>query len=252
MTYLRMTLAGLLGLLAVPNAAFAAQMVVLDASGAAPATLAPGSVIDDAALDVPADATVTIMGADGEAVKIIGPHKGPVGDPQNTETTAGNAVRALSALIGDHERTTSFGATRDSATEIKRSPDPEPRNPYVVNATQGGTACIFRGHPAALWKPRSSMEVQITIENVASHDKTSVDWPANAERVPWPADLRAVDGQTYKIGLTPDSTRQITLKFLPATKSDGEAALAAAAAKCTDQSLILAHKVKPARIIQPQ
>jgi len=245
-------LAVFLGLLAVPNAASSAQMVVLDASGAAPATLAPGSVIDDAALDVPAGATVMIMGADGEAVKIIGPHKGPVGDPQNKETTAGNAVRALSALIGDHERTTSFGATRDGGSEIKRAEDPEPRNPYVVNATQGGTSCIFRGHPASLWKPASNIEVQITVENVVTHDRTLVDWPANAERVPWPSDVRAVDGQAYKIWLTPDSSRQITLKFLPATKSDGEAALAAAAAKCTDQSLILAHKVKPARTIQPQ
>jgi len=248
----RKTMSGLVALLAGGTAATAEQMVVLDASGSAPATLAPGSVIDDAALDVPVGVKVTIMGGDGEAVEIIGPHKGPVGATQTSETTADNAVRALSALMSEPERSASFAATRAGATAIARAPDPEPRNPYLVNATQGGVSCIFRGHPATLWKPPSSTEVQITIENLASQDRTFVDWPANAERVPWPPDLHAVDGQTYTVWLTPDSPRRITLKFLPATKSDGEAALAAAAAKCTDQSIILAHKVKPARIIQPQ
>jgi hypothetical protein len=228
--------------------ALAAQVVVIDASESIAKTMAPGTVIDDASVDLPAGADLTVMGADGEAVHIVGPHKGAIGAAA-PGSTAGNAVQALATLLNGSQRSSAFGATR-GGVRFGHGDDTKPKNPWVIDATEGGTACVFASHPAQLWKPAGAA-ARISVDDEATHQHAIVDWPENATTVAWPTDFAPADGVRYTVTFGAETHRSITLKLLPAASTPGAAALMAANAGCVEQSKLLLQTVTPSRTVSP-
>ena len=86
------------------GAAFAADVVVLDSTASA---IAPGSIINDRAeVNIPGNATVTLIMPDGETRTVAGPYTGPVGDAKSAD----GGVSALTASRGSETKV--LGAIR--------------------------------------------------------------------------------------------------------------------------------------------
>jgi hypothetical protein len=217
------------------GAAQAAQLVVLDAKGSIAATMPPGTVVDDATLDIPDHDQITVMSATGEAIQINGPHKGPVGAPSGGDP---GMLDKLAQVM--KERPASFGTTRGPHFPAAKD------DPWAMHAELSGTACVFDGHAPQLYRSKIGDAVHVTVEDAGSHKTASFDWAADSAMAVWPADLPVVDGGHYTVSLGTDQAT-ITLKKIGAAPTPGAASILAAGAGCGPQSRDLLKAVKPVR-----
>ena len=223
-------------------AASAAQFVVLESQGTAGKTLPPGTVVDDAALDVPVGGQVTIMGSDGQSVQVNGPHQGSIGQVAKADdsvlTKVSQAMKDRSAVFGAARGPTDFPPPKEAGKD----------DPYSVDATVGGTACVFSGHKPTLWKPGTPAVAEVTIHDQTTNKDSKFAWPASQTTAPWPTDLPITGGDRYLVTVA-DKHRTITLKQVESGASVGASFIAAANAGCSSQAKQLAKLVKPARVV---
>ena len=212
-------------LLTAATGAGATQFVVVDAKGEARDKLPAGSVVDDAVLDVPDHASVTLMSASGQTIEVPGPHHGPVNAPSGGDP---GLLQRLSSVMND--RPASFGATRGGALK----PAPAGKDVWAIDTTLAGTACVFQGRAPTLWKPGSSDAVTGTITNDATKTQAPIAWPAGTASIAWPDALPVAAGG-YTV-ISSKGPQAITLKQVQSAANEGQGAMIAAAAGCERQA----------------
>jgi len=161
----------LTALLVVGGAAQAASLIVVEARGIG---LKPGTSIDPAKpLQLKQGQHVTLISDSGATLSIDGPYDQPPsagGDGKSIGTT-------LAALTTEHNaRTGEAGVTRGSVTNVL--PDP-----WLVDVTHSGSACLRENSQPIFWRPAASLASSLTVMPADHSWKSQAVWPAGTARL---------------------------------------------------------------------
>ncbi|MEX2649512.1 MAG: DUF4384 domain-containing protein [Alphaproteobacteria bacterium] len=172
------------------GAAEAGDALVLESTEA---TLARGSVVKDGdSIEVAAGASVTLLGQDGAAIRIDGPHSGPIGAPAST--SGEDLVGGLAMLFGEGGTdSSSFGAIRGLGGPLE--------DLWAVDLSSSGHRCVEPGGAIEL---RRGTAGSGRLRSLAGGAEATLVFAADDTIVPWPATLVLVDGADY--GFIPDGS----------------------------------------------
>jgi hypothetical protein len=183
--------------------ASAAELVVVEARGI---TLKAGQTVDDGQkLTLQPGDELTLVDERGSVIKLRGPFDGRPASGKGAGIDITNALAALSP--GGAQST--VGVVRANKAEAVTLPDP-----WVIDVTHSGEACVRAGTPVVLWRRQSSDHATLRIAPVSGAWHAESDWPAGASELSAPPMLPIVDGQDYAFDLEGE-TAVITLVHIP-------------------------------------
>jgi hypothetical protein len=197
-------------LVAVPlSAAQAAQYVVAEARGIG---MKIGSVIDSSKeLTLKQGQHLVLISQSGQTVKLDGPyHRAPAAE-KGVQLAA-----AFGGLITERNaRTSEIGTTRGVA------PKPPLPEPWLIDASTPGTACLVEGQAPVLWRPVANKPASVVITPADRSWKAQIDWPAGANDLPLKKNIGVHGDASYFIALN-NSESAVLLISVPATLSNKE------------------------------
>lgn len=205
----------------------AADLVVLESNTPA---LRAGQLVDDASLDLPAGATITVLSANGLSTTVTGPHSGALPAAEKTKDNS-RLSAALSRLIVDNATTSSsLGAVRsiETAANVPMG---------TLSAEHVGAQCVVANALPAIQRDQAGSAETASLKQIPG-DEAEIVWARGQETTDWPATIPIVDGGIYLLRRT---DRTIPLKIELHVLADDTAAHAftvawAAAKDCTLQA----------------
>jgi hypothetical protein len=200
------TLAALtIGAVLLASPAWSAQLVVVEARGL---TLKPGQVVDDTQkLTLQRGDEVTLVDENGAVIKLRGPYDAA---PNAGSGGPGIDVSNVLAALGTGGSQSSMGVVR-AKVEDATLPDP-----WVVDVTHSGKACVRPGTPVVFWRQQSTGPAKLRITPVDRTWRAESEWPAGASELPAPAMFPIIDRQTYVFDLGGQAAT-VTLVQMPAS-----------------------------------
>ena len=181
-----------LGFLLLPVAAWAAQLVVVEARGVG---YAQGTVIDSAKPIVLKEGQhLTLISEKGATIKLDGPYNQAPGEGESAGVTLS---MKLAALSGGGQRFGEVGTTR--SVQAANLP-----SPWLVDAGHSGAACVEEGELPVLWREASASATEITITPDDRSWRATVQWPAGAAVLPLDKTVPLHAGMTYYIDMNGD------------------------------------------------
>jgi len=203
---MRRILLGFLFLLMPLTGANAAQYVVVEARGVA---IAVGSIVDPTKpLVLKQGQHVTLVSDSGQTIKLDGPYeKAPVAQ-QGVQLAA-----AFTGLVTERNaRMGEIGTTRGATP---KAPLP---NPWLIDATSSGSACLLQGQAPVLWRPAAASPVDVIITPSDRSWRAQTKWSPGADRLKLASDLGVHGDASYFISLN-GSESAITISSVPTVLS---------------------------------
>ena len=197
---------GLLLLLVPLTAANAAQYVVVEARGVA---ISVGSIVDPTKpLVLKQGQHVTLVSDSGQTIRLDGPYeKAPVAQ-QGVQLAA-----AFTGLVTERNaRMGEIGTTRNAGD---KAPLPDP---WLIDATSTGSACLLQGQMPVLWRPSAASPVDVIITPSDRSWRAQTKWSPGADRLKLASDLGVHGDASYFISLN-GSESAITISSVPAVLS---------------------------------
>ena len=197
---------GFLFLLAPLSAANAAQFVVVEARGVA---ITVGSIVDPTKpLVLKQGQHVTLVSDSGQTIKLDGPYeKAPVAQ-QGVQLAA-----AFTGLVTERNaRMGEIGTTRGAP---QKAPLPDP---WLIDATSSGSACLLQGQSPILWRPATTSPVDVIITPSDRSWRAQTKWSTGADRLRLTGDLGVHGDASYFISLN-GSESAITISSVPTVLS---------------------------------
>lgn len=193
-----------IGAALVAAQATAAELVVVESRGI---TLKPGQVVDDAQkITLQRGDELTLVDESGAVIKLRGPYDGAPTASSGTGVDVSNAIAAL-GTGGSH---TAMGVVRAKVDDVTL---PEP---WVVDVTHSGKACVRPGTTVVFWRSPSSGVTKLRIMPVDRTWRAETEWPAGASELAAPSMFPITDRQTYLFDLG-GQTSTVTLVHVPAS-----------------------------------
>ena len=184
--------------------ASAAELVVVEARGI---TLKPGQVVDDRQkLTLQKGDELTLVDESGAVIKLRGPYDAAPSAGGGNGVDISNALAALST--GGTQ--TAMGVVRAKVEDVNL-PDP-----WVIDVTHSGKACVRPGTPVVFWRQQSAGETQLRIMPVDRTWRAEAEWPAGKSELRVPEMFPITDRQTYVFNLG-GQTSTVTLVHVPAS-----------------------------------
>ena len=182
----RYGLALALGLIAFADTAMAQSVVVIAARGIA---LKPGARLDSSeALTLRQGQHVTLISVTGETIKLDGPFTGA----PNGQGVAAAQRSALAALISERDaRISSVGTVRGG---VPLAPLPDP---WLIDASHAGFACIREGTTPIFWRPDAAAEGSLAVMPDDRSWAVNAQWPMGVDRLTVNQGVRA--GASYYV-----------------------------------------------------
>ena len=180
-----------LGLTLAASAAWAADLVVLEARGV---NLRPGQTIDSTRpLVLKQGQHVTLISPTGATLKLDGPYqKAPDADQGRATTVSG----ALALLVTQRQaRIGEVGTTRGTAPNVLPQP-------WLLDASRAGTVCLRENSDAVLWRPDATRDAQLTVAPADRSWKADAHWKAGADGIMVEAPAAIHGDATYLITLS--------------------------------------------------
>lgn len=187
-------------LLSLSATAMAAPLVVVESKGS---DLAAGATIDDKASVTLADGgKLVLIAEDGAQITLRGPYKGtPAG------AGAGATQQLAGLLAARGADTTSLGAVRD-AGPLAALPEP-----WLVDPSVSGTACVKSGQDVVLWRADTAKEASLTLMPADRSWTANTQWPAGESRLALP-EVPLADGGTLLFEIDGNAAA-VTFHLLP-------------------------------------
>jgi len=182
----------------------AAQLVVVEGRGIG---LNPGTVLDsEKPLVLKQGQHITLISDTGATIKLDGPY--------DRTPTAGAAAgvslsQSLAVLITQRQaRLAEYNTTRRAAPS--KLPDP-----WLVDVTHSGNACLLENHTPVLWRPETVSTSLLTITPGDKSWKAQVQWPVGQDRLPLTPRAPMHAGVTYIVAYN-NVESSITIALVPA------------------------------------
>jgi hypothetical protein len=188
--------------IAFATAASAENLVVVEARGIA---LKPGATVDSTRrLVLKPGQHVTLISNSGATLNLDGPY-----DKPPSVAGGGTSANTFAALVTERNaRTSEVGTTR--GTTVARLPEP-----WLIDASHGGSACLAEGSQAVFWRPAARDAVKLAVMPDDRSWKIETEWRAGTDRV-MVRDLALVHGEaTYLVNFA-GTESAIRLNVVPA------------------------------------
>ncbi|KHD05307.1 hypothetical protein PN36_02360 [Candidatus Thiomargarita nelsonii] len=152
-----------------------------------------GQLLDSqTAINLPADANITVVFSSGGVQSISGPYQGRLEDPLKNKGNKGDDTLVTS--LAD------FLKTRETVRGILQL-----EKIWLIDiSTQKRYFCIAPSERVILWRPESKSYTasRLLITHKKTGQKARLKWPAYQARLPWPRYLPITYGEIYTIALT--------------------------------------------------
>ena len=193
----------LCGLMLTQNPAVA-DYVIMESEGETDYRI--GDIVNsDAPVSLPEAASITLVSASGEKVRVEGPFVGALGGAEEPESE--ELVRSLALLFREQ-------AEWSAQQQLVRSIGEEPNaDPWVFDIDWKSAYCYRNPGDAALWRKKALNAGAVEIS--VSGDSITSNWPKGANRLDWPADMPITEGDRYSLKLDQSDSRLIEFKKLP-------------------------------------
>lgn len=228
---------GICAQLAAPDLS-AAELVVMESIGA---VYKVGQTLSqDAALDLKAGQSLTLMTMAGKMIKLAGPAQSIPGDGAKGDGGKADDKAVLSALAGmvkgRNADTGSLGTFRSAGAEL---PDP-----WLLDVSGSGHRCVLDGQPVVLWRPDSDGDQPVVLSIEGQPGTARAVWPAGAQRLYGPEGLDLADGRVLVVDLNGRQAR-LSLHAVPAGLANDAMRLGWLDQKeCRDQAMALVRQVE--------
>jgi hypothetical protein len=202
---------------AVSGPVFAAQLVVVGVTGNAPVGL--GDIVDDTkSIALAEGVTLTMINANGQKLKVTGPHKGPLGSEKTAKVTktaagagagnSGNMVEALAGLFKSQVDTKSLGAFRAAPASVP--------GPWMYNVASGAAYCLGKGQKPQLWRESSRKKTVVSLSAESGGKSKTLVWKKGLKTLSWPNAVPFESGASYKTKVGKKSKEQmVTVHQMP-------------------------------------
>jgi hypothetical protein len=173
----------LAALIVATSAVAAAELVVVEARGV---SLKQGDVLDDAKpIKLEDGQQVTLVAESGSILTLRGPYdQAPTGGRGGVDVAV-----ALDALVAGKSRNVA-GVVRTASVDVHL---PEP---WLVDLSHPGVACLRRGEMPVFWRASDTGSVlTMTPSDHSWHGQTQ--WPAGSATMAAPASFPIKEGRTY-------------------------------------------------------
>ncbi len=195
-----------LGFSLVPAAAWAAQLIVVEARGVG---YAPGASVDsEKPITLKEGQHLTLVSESGATITLDGPYN------QAPGAGAVNGISLsmkLSALAGGGQRFSEVGTTRAAGAASLPSP-------WLVDASRSGPACVPDGETPVLWREAAAGPTEITITPDDQSWRATIEWPAGDDRLALVKSVPLHPGTTYYIDMNGER-HAVSVIAVPATLS---------------------------------
>lgn len=182
----------------------AAELVVVEARGI---TLKPGEVVNDGQkLTLQKGDELTLVDESGAVIKLRGPYDAAPSAGGGSGVDISNALAALST--GGSQ--SAMGVVRAKVEDVNL-PDP-----WVIDVTHSGKACVRPGTPVIFWRQQSAGSTNLRIMPVDRTWRAEAEWPAGKSELQVPEMFPITDRQTYVFDLG-GQTATVTLVHVPAS-----------------------------------
>jgi hypothetical protein len=189
--------------LAAPiSGASAAQYVVAESRGVA---FAVGSVVDATKPIVLRQGQhLTLISDSGDTIKIDGPYQKAPAAEQGVQLAVafGGLVTERNARMGE------IGTTRGAA------PKPPLPEPWVIDATSSGNACLPQGELPVLWRPVANGDTDIVIMPTDRSWKAQTSWPPGSATLRLAGNLGVHGDASYFVAVN-GTESAITITTVP-------------------------------------
>jgi hypothetical protein len=171
------------------STAQAAQYVVSEARGVG---IAVGSVIDPTKpLVLKLGQHLTLISESGQTIHIDGPYQKAPAAEHGVALGA-----ALSGLMTERTvRTAELGTTRGAV------PHPPLPQPWLIDATSSGSACLRQGTSVVLWRPVAATPASLTIMPADRSWRAEAHWPAGTPQLPVNGDIGMHGDAAYFVAI---------------------------------------------------
>ncbi len=216
-------------LVAVGVASFAAAAgeVVVIASNL-PGVTAGATVNGERVVELAAGQRIAVVTGTGRSITRTGPYSGPLAaDSGPADRSLLNALASLVSV--DKGGRTTLGA-------IRAAPKGSPRDPWAIDIARAGDQCVLDGAAPMLWRANAAFQETLVIAGSAG--EATLDWPAKAAMVAWPAALALADRESYLVryGSAAEPKRLVLHLVPPALPTDAHKAAWMAERGCTRQA----------------
>lgn len=166
----------------------AADLVVVEARGVA---FSQGQVVDDTKpLVLKEGQQVTLIAASGSVIKLRGPYEqAPATEAAGSAVDVGSALAALTTK--SDQRTNVAGVVRSKTEDVVLP------NPWVVDVTHAGSACIREGDPIVFWRRNAVESPTLTIMPADRSWRAQAGWSAGNPMMVAPTGFPLRDRGTY-------------------------------------------------------
>ncbi|HET6607779.1 MAG TPA: DUF4384 domain-containing protein [Rhodopila sp.] len=209
----------LAALLATPmliGVAAAEDAVLL--SSTAPGYSAGMVVLDTDRLNVPEGASLTLLFQSGDVLRIGGPFEGTIQPPQASGSDTG-ATRLAALFRAQGTDASVIGGTRSTGSRLHHTDADD----VLVDPRRSGTYCI--GSATSVWIARPDADkAQVSLRRKGS--SRALAWPADVERIEWPADVPIDDQSQFEIETGGKVHSTVTFRTLPADQPSDSARVA--------------------------
>jgi len=188
----KLMLAGAAALVAVPQIASAAVVIVRSA-GAAAKAYPPGKAL-------PENASIKL--GDGDMVTVLGPNSARTLRGPGVFAAGATDRQTLAMAAGRRAR---FGALRTG--DVARNP-----SLWDIDVTQSGKLCVTDPAKLMLWRPEKDEALKLSIRSSDGKVQT-LDWAAGKATVAWPRALPVNAGAQYQIEW-PGSSDKSSISFV--------------------------------------
>jgi hypothetical protein len=217
--------------------AMAAELVIISSTGS---DFKAGQIVDSSnTIKLVNGATLTLISESGKIIALKGPYSGSLkADVSSAEE--GRLIASLKKIItGDKTEAGSLGVMRSIGGPSL------PQNPWTINTAKSGKYCIITSKPVVLWRARKLNTSKLVLLNTENGKEVRTVWHAGQSTLFWPRLQPLIDGATYRIDLSGQSSLpKITLAIIPDLPTQAHAAVWMADNGCSKQALQLINSLK--------
>ena len=192
----------------LPGAAQAANLIVVEARGVA---MKPGQAIDASKpLTLKQGQHVTLISEQGATLSIDGPYNAPPSAGGGGKTI-GATLAALSTER--NARTGEAGVTRGGTHTL-----PEP---WLVDVTRSGNACMQEGTQPVFWRPDGKTAASLVVMPVDRSWKSHADWAVGSTKITVTTDVPMHGGAAYVVNYA-GTDYAVAMNTIPAALGNDE------------------------------